>query len=279
MSGSGRSRKRGLQQSSSGNKRYQGTDSPQLPHAVFPQNNSGYGSDQDGARTELGRDPTPAQIPVGATLQTTLRRYRQCETGWKHSKAYKELKNIFVSRILKQNGASTTKCICFGLGSPTERDPDNACMYQLAAFKSVIDLVLPARQQQQQQQRQPRAALAQDPCFTTLDRELLSHLHISVVNHPAAFHHINATAATTFVFCPYVDPDVLHEVVSRSPTIYLGWHPWQIEPCDQVKVLMAELRRKRQEFLRLPAFEPIINPRRNIFDEMSIFWTSSSSSP
>ncbi|ERF76053.1 hypothetical protein EPUS_01386 [Endocarpon pusillum Z07020] len=238
----------------------------ELPRAIFPPNNSGYGSDQDGALTELDRDPTPAQIPAGATLHTPLRRYRKCETAWKDSKAYNELKNIFVSQILKQDGR-TTKCICFGLGSPTERDPDNASMYQLAAFKSVIDL-LPARQ------RQPPAALAQDPCFNTLDRELLSHLHISVVTHPAAFHHINPT--TTFVFCPYVDPDVLNEVVSRSPAIYLGWHPLEVEPCYEVKVLMAELRRKRKKFLRLPAFEPIINPSRNIFDEMSIFWTSSS---
>lgn len=265
MSGSGQSRKYRLQQSSSGNKRNEGTNIPQLPHAIFPPNNSGYGSDQDEGLTGLDWHPTPARIPAGATLQTALRRYRQCETGWKDSKAYKELKNIFVSRILKQNGR-TTKCICFGLGSPTERDPDNASMYQLAAFTSVMDL-LAARP------RQPPTALAQEPCFNTLDRELLSHLNISVVNHPAAFQHIDRSS--TFVFCPYVDPAVLHQVVSRSPAIYLGWHPLETEPCYEVKVLMAELRSKRREVLRLPAFEPIVKPRRTIFDEMSIFWTSS----
>ncbi len=162
MSVSGRTRKYRLQQSSSSNKRNQGTDSPQLPHATFPQNKE-YEPDQDEAPSEQDCDFPPAPIPAGASLQTALRRFRQCETGWKESQAYKELKNVFLSRILKQNGRASN-CICFGLGSPTSRDPDNVSMYQLAAFKSVIDLFT-VRQQQLP------AALAQDPCFNTLDNE------------------------------------------------------------------------------------------------------------
>ncbi len=267
MSGSGRTRKHKLQQSSSSNKRNKGTDSSQLPHATFPQNSSGNEPDQDEALPELDWDsPLPAaKIPAGATLQTALHRFRQCETAWRDSQACKELKNILVSQILKQNGR-TSNCICFGLGSPTARDPDNVSMYQLAAFKSVIDL-LTARQ------RQLPAALAQEPRFNTLDKKLLHHLNISVVKHPAAFYHINPT---TFVFCPYVDSDLVRKVLSRSPAIYLGWHPSDIEPSNRVMALMAQLHRKWNGFLRLPAFQPNIEPRTNIFDEMSIFWTSSS---
>jgi SRR1 len=104
-------------------------------------------------------------------------------------------------------------------------------MYQLAAFKTVID-ILTTRQSQHPQ------AFAQDPVFNSLDKQLLARLNIEVVNHPAAFHHI---VLTTFVFCPRATFAVTRGVLSRFPLIYLGDDPLEIYRDPETRQLHSNL--------------------------------------
>jgi SRR1 len=244
----------------------------------------------------------PAPIPTGASLQTVLLRYRTREKTWRQTKAYTELKKTFISRIFKER-FKITKCICFALSSPTTPDESDNAMYQLAAFKSVIDLLA-------DRQRQPVEAFAQDPCFNTLDRGLLARLNITVVDHPAAFHHINPT---TFVFCPYAEPFVIRGILDRSPAFYLAngealklyrdratgqlhtrlrtcfpetaprmgeASPAQIKArirADVVKgATIVERFNKDKECVKLPVFAGHIrDPVQGVFDDMHLFWRSS----
>lgn len=244
----------------------------------------------------------PAPVPNGASLQTVLLRYRAREKTWRQTKAYAELKKTFVSRIFKER-YQITKCICFALSSPTTPDDLDKAVYQLAAFKSVIDLL-------KDRKSQPVEALAQDPCFNTLDRELLARLNITVVDHPAAFHHITPT---TFVFCPYAEPYVARGILDRSPAIYLadgevlqlyrdratgqlhtrlrsyfpeidprpgGASPAQVKArieADVVKgAAIVERFKKNKECVKLPNFAGHVkDPIQGVFDRMYLFWRSS----
>jgi SRR1 len=176
-------------------------------------------------------------------------------------------------------------------------------MYQLATFKSVIDLLT-------DRQRQPVEAFAQDPCFNTLERGLLASLNITVVDHPAAFHHI---IPTTFVFCPYAEPFVARGILDRSPAIYLAdgdalelyrgpatgqlhtrlrtcfpeiapgtdkASPAQIKArikADVVKgATIVKRFKKDKECVKLPVFAGHIrDPIQGVFDGMHLFWRSS----
>jgi SRR1 len=176
-----------------------------------------YDMDEDEGHTHVVKVESPAEIPRGASLQTAWRIYQQCEAGWRSSTAYAELKKTLTSRVIRQN-LCVTKCISFGLASPTTHPRCSVSMYQLAAFKSVIDIL-------STQRGQPPQAFAQDPVFNALDKQLLDRLHISMVDHPSAFHHINPT---TFTFCPCATFSVTRGVLSRFPLIYLGNGPLEI---------------------------------------------------
>jgi SRR1 len=191
-----------------------------LPRNDYPSNtvedvhfppDPNYDPDQDEGHTQIMVTTPHAPIPNGYSLPMAWRDYQRCETDWRKSDACIELKKIFFLQIMRQN-LPITKCISFSLASPTSPGRGNVSMYQLAAFKTVIDILT-------SQRSQPPQAFAQDPVFNTLDKQLLARLNIEVINHPAAFHHINFT---TFVFCPRAEFFVTRGVLSRSPPIYLG---------------------------------------------------------
>ncbi len=173
-----------------------------------------YSADEDEGYLQLIPLATPLPIPQGASLDTALRIYKRCETGWHKSNACTELKKVFHRRITREI-PRITKCICFGLGSPTTISRSNVSMYQLAAFKTVFDILTT-------QQNQGPSAFVQEPVLNTLDKQLLHHLNISVVNHPAGFHHINAT---TFVFCPSPPYSIVRGVLSHLPPVFMNQGP------------------------------------------------------
>ncbi|ERF74748.1 hypothetical protein EPUS_04917 [Endocarpon pusillum Z07020] len=163
---------------------------------ISSPNDPDYDQDLDEGYTQMTFTPTPAETPAGASLEKALSHYQKSDSAWKQSNTWAELKQTFDTRISTEH-LNITNCICFGLSSPTGLtgagfDRRDISMYQLAAFKSIIDLL-------SSQQAQPPAAFAQEPQFNTLDHQLLAHLDIQAVHHPAAFHLITAQS---FTFCP-----------------------------------------------------------------------------
>lgn len=175
-----------------------------------------YDRDLDEGDTRMIIPSTPAETPDGASLEQALTYYQKCEATWKESNTWAELKNTFEQRILKED-LNITNCICFGLSSLTGfRHPGvdrrDVAVYQLASFKSVIDILT-------DKQDQRPAAFAQEPMFNTLDVALLAHLNIKVVEHPEAF---NLITLNTFTFCPGAEQFVVRGTLIRSPAIHMG---------------------------------------------------------
>jgi SRR1 len=181
-----------------------------------PPDDPTYDEDLDEGFTRMTFHYEQPELPEGASLEKALSQYHRCEIVWKQSNSWAELKKTFDSQISSQDLA-ITDCICFGLSTPTGliqpvADRRNVSMYQLAAFKSVIDILT------EKQGERPQA-FAQEPRFNTLDKHLLAHLDITVVDHPAAFHLLTPT---TFAFCPCAEQFVVRGTLSRSPASYLG---------------------------------------------------------
>lgn len=179
-------------------------------------NDPDYDQDLDEGYTQMTFTPTPAETPEGASLEKALSHYQKSDSAWKQSNTWAELKQTFDTRISKEH-LNISNCICFGLSSPTGLtgaafDRRDISMYQLAAFKSIIDLL-------SSQQAQPPPAFAQEPRFNTLDHQLLAHLDIQAVNHPEAFHLITAQS---FTFCPGAEQFVIRGTLSRAPAMHMG---------------------------------------------------------
>ncbi|KAF7507155.1 hypothetical protein GJ744_010837 [Endocarpon pusillum] len=184
---------------------------------IYSPDDPDYDQDLDEGYTQMTFTPSPAETPAGASLEKALSHYQKSDRAWKQSNTWAELKQTFATRISKEQ-LDISNCICFGLSSPTGFtgagfDRRDISMYQLAAFKSIIDLV-------SAQQAQPPPAFAQEPRFNTLDRQLLAHLDIKAVNHPEAFHLI--AAARSFTFCPGAEQFVIRGTLSRSPAMHMG---------------------------------------------------------
>jgi SRR1 len=183
---------------------------------MYPPDDPNYNQDLDEGFTQMTLDFTPGELPDGASLDKALGHYQKCEAEFRQSNTWTQLKKTFDSHILKQE-PSITNCICFGLSSPTGLlgpglDRRNVAMYQLAAFKSVVDILT-------ENQDQCPEAFAQEPRFNNLDAELLSHLGIKVLHHPEGF---NLITLTTFAFCPCAEQFVVRGVLFRSPAMYMG---------------------------------------------------------
>jgi SRR1 len=194
-------------------------------------NDPNYDAGEDEGHVHALPIVTPAPVPHGASLQTALRIYQRCEAGWHKSNACAELKQTFNLRLTRQD-PRITKCICFGLASPTTINRSNVSMYQLAAFKTVIDILIT-------KQSQPPKAFAQELLFNTLDKQLLGYLNISVVDHPAGFLHINST---TFVYCPSAPFTIIRGVLNRLPSIYMNHGPLETRWDPEIGQLSCDLK-------------------------------------
>ena len=183
---------------------------------IYSPKDPDYDRDLDEGYTQMTFTPTPAETPEGASLEKALSHYQKSDSAWKQSNTWAELKQTFDTRICKEH-LNITNCICFGLSSPTGLtgagvDRRDISMYQLAAFKSIIDLL-------SSKQAQTPTAFAQEPRFNTLDHQLLAHLNIKAVNHPEAFHLITAQS---FTFCPGAEQFVIRGTLSRSPAMHMS---------------------------------------------------------
>jgi SRR1 len=184
---------------------------------MIPPDDPNYDQDQDEGSTQMTLVCRPAELPDGASMEKALGHYQRCNASWKQSRSCAELQKTLDSRIRKQD-LEITNCICFGLSSPTglisagSSDRRDVAMYQLAAFRSVIDILTEQRGQRPE-------AFAQEPIFNTLDIALLAHLDIKVVEHPEAF---NLITVHSFAFCPGAEQFVVRGTLSRSPAMYMG---------------------------------------------------------
>jgi hypothetical protein len=85
------------------------------------------------------------EAPKGLTEPAVLERYMEIEKRWKDSESWKSMENTLQKRVISSNTRVDT-CVLFGSGTFTGLgrgwiNRNHVAMYQLAAFKAVVDLL------------------------------------------------------------------------------------------------------------------------------------------
>lgn len=159
------------------------------------------------------RLPVPQKIHSGVSLEKMQARYRNLEARWLESGSYAALQTALSKDRVAQGEGSVSKCVIFGSGSFSAAilGREDVSFYQIAAFKSVIDLI------EQVQGHRP-GCYAQEPYYTELDVEFLAALGISVVEHPQGFDFVDNTS---FAYSPCAERWVELQIMYNKPRLWL----------------------------------------------------------
>src|SRR3954451_16856341 len=84
------------------------------------------------------------EAPKGLTESAILDRYREIKKRWKDSESWKSMENTLQKRVISSN-TRVDACVLFGSGTFTGLgqgwiNRNHVAIYQLAAFKAVVDL-------------------------------------------------------------------------------------------------------------------------------------------
>jgi len=85
------------------------------------------------------------EAPEGLTESAILDRYTEIEKRWKDSESWKSMENTLQKQVISSN-TRVDACVLFGSGTFTGLgqgwiNRNHVAMYQLAAFKAVVDLI------------------------------------------------------------------------------------------------------------------------------------------
>ncbi|RAH84875.1 hypothetical protein BO86DRAFT_305677 [Aspergillus japonicus CBS 114.51] len=224
----------------------------------------------------------PAEAPKSLTLASLLTQYRAHRTKWaasttattltatvrrepqpedqdpKPEQAPPSFTTTPTPTRKPESQTRITNIICIGLGSPSGFlrggwvDRRSVSLYQLNALMSVVECF--------NHPTTPLQIYAQDPVFNALDRQLLTSLGITVVEHPAGFERVNPNS---LLFCPGAEKAHLEVLLARNPVGVVGG------PLEDTGSAGIERFVARTGSVRLPRFEEL----KEAFWEMRVYYT------
>jgi hypothetical protein len=178
----------------------------------------------------LDRCMGPHPIADGMTEEKAMERYTVIEKKWLESESFEQLSKA-VREAIKKTTVEVKSCICFGTSSMTSaRDGwiirHDVAHYQVAAFKSVIDILgayMVTKQKQEligaeQVQSSRPMTYAQEPAYNVFDKSLLNKLQITPVDSPTGWTLIEPSS---FVYCPGAEQFVSIMALEKNPAFYL----------------------------------------------------------
>jgi len=157
---------------------------------------------------------SPHKTHPEVSLEKMQARYRILEAKWLASPSYAALRTaLSKERVVQGQQRPLKNCVIFGSGSFSAANlgREDVSFYQLAAFKSAIDLI-------EQVQGHLPDAHAQEPYYTELDVEFLGTLGISTVSHPGGFELIDEHA---FAYSPCAERWVELQLMHNRPALWL----------------------------------------------------------
>jgi hypothetical protein len=160
------------------------------------------------------REPQPA-----TRLRDVISSFEHCRSHFEKSPAYHCLETSVWQRF-DQAHIPLTNYVCFSTGSPTTGREKKRSISQLAVFVAIVHLL-----HSQQGKTTPPQMFAQDPLYNSVDKQLLDHLHITLVEHPDAFRLVDSRAFA-FGACPL--SFVLRGLLVRSPAILMVDNPLEV---------------------------------------------------
>ncbi|KAH6882097.1 hypothetical protein BKA58DRAFT_13633 [Alternaria rosae] len=155
----------------------------------------------------------PTRIVEGLTAEKLLEDFRLLQERWEDTLLAQQVKDIVEKSADSKWGVE--EAVCIGIGS-FSRDWAHRwrSMWQLVLFVDVVGQLNAENKDTKIQ------CFAQDPAFTNLDIEFLSHLSITVLDSDLQVH----ITSHSFVYSPFVDWFLLLPTFlkSKDPVLYVG---------------------------------------------------------
>jgi hypothetical protein len=116
-----------------------------LPSSNKARDDEAYTVKTSGGETITFHYARVQEAPKGLTESAILDRYTEIEKRWKDSQSWKSLENTLQKQVISSN-SRVDACVLFGSGTFTGLgqgwiNRNHVAMYQLAAFKAVVDLI------------------------------------------------------------------------------------------------------------------------------------------
>jgi len=185
--------------------------------------------DGKGKKADAGSLPT--QIVEGLTAEKLLDDFRLLQERWEDTLLAKQVKEIVEKR--RADGKwGVEEAVCIGIGS-FSRDWAHRwrSLWQLVLFVDVVGRRMSSSLSvactrtdykivKEENKDIKIQCFAQDPAFTALDIEFLSHLSITVLDSDLQVH----ITSKSFVYSPFVDWFLLLPTFlkSKDPVLYVG---------------------------------------------------------
>ncbi|KAI4627947.1 hypothetical protein J4E80_002082 [Alternaria sp. BMP 0032] len=165
-------------------------------------------------KKEADAGSLPTRIVEGLTAEKLLDDFRLLQERWEDTLLAKQVKEI-VEKRSADGKWGVEEAVCIGIGS-FSRDWAHRwrSLWQLVLFVDVVGRLKDENKDIKIQ------CFAQDPAFTALDIEFLSHLYITVLDSDLQAH----IASNSFVYSPFVDWFLLLPTFlkSKDPVLYVG---------------------------------------------------------
>ncbi|KAI4664138.1 uncharacterized protein J4E79_003639 [Alternaria viburni] len=165
-------------------------------------------------KKEADAGSLPTRIVEGLTAEKLLDDFRLLQERWDDTLLAKQVKEI-VEKRSAHGKWGVEEAVCIGIGS-FSRDWAHRwrSLWQLVLFVDVFGRLKDENKDVKIQ------CFAQDPAFTTLDIEFLSHLSITVLDSDLQAR----ITSCSFVYSPFVDWFLLLPTFlkSKDPVLYVG---------------------------------------------------------
>ncbi|CAD0112538.1 unnamed protein product [Aureobasidium uvarum] len=217
---------------------------PYHPKRIISESEDGWSRVEHTAPPRYGRtaavDSSLPPVDRSLTAQKLLDEHNRCKQQWVESDARRWLQQL-LARQMTEGGWSLNKAICVALGSPSLSWANrHRSVWQLVMFMDLVDLVRPKLNHANEFK-----LYAQEPRFTSLDREFLQSLDIAVLDPPQAEELVDQS---TLIFIPCIEwllelPFML--VAKTSPLYVSSSMHWIIDEAERSRNrLVADVNNK-----------------------------------
>ncbi|KAI5207829.1 hypothetical protein E4T39_01762 [Aureobasidium subglaciale] len=211
---------------------------PYHPKRVISESEDGWSRVERTAPTRHGNTPLVQEalppIDRSLTLEKLLDEHKRCKQQWVNSEARRWLQQL-LARQMSESGWSLNKAVCVALGSPSLSWANRLrSVWQLVMFMDLVDMVRPRLKHGDELK-----LYAQEPRFTSLDREFLKSLDILVLEQPRAEEVVDGSS---LIFIPCLEwvlelPFML--VAAKSPLYISSSMHWVAEEAERARQRLA----------------------------------------
>ncbi|CAD0091052.1 unnamed protein product [Aureobasidium mustum] len=205
---------------------------PYHPKRVISETEDGWSRVEHTAPTRYGSKPVVgSSLPAvdrSLTVQKLLDEHTRCKRQWVESEARRWLQQL-LTRQMAEGGWSLNKAVCVALGSPSLSWANRLrSVWQLVMFMDLVDM-----------DADELKLYAQEPRFTSLDKDFLESLGVAVLEPPQAEELADES---TLIFIPCLEwlLELPFMLVAEKSQLYVSssMH-WVIDEAERFRNRLA----------------------------------------